>query len=185
MDKLGPVDEPTVDEIRASLRRMISDREMESGALSEPTDQAPDKLIERAVAEAMRDADAEVRAEATAAATKQGTERRAPPPAFGLPSGMPTATEPAPSVELSPRLLEQRWGAQLLSPHTDATVSAAFNQLTTSMLRSGSARTVEDLVEDMLRPMLRSWLDVNLPPLVEKLVREEIQRATRGCRGPA
>jgi cell pole-organizing protein PopZ len=67
-----------------------------------------------------------------------------------------------------------------LSPHTDAVVSGAFNQLATTMLRSGSARTLDDLVEDMLRPMLGSWLDVNLPPLVEKLVREQIERLS--CR---
>ena len=64
----------------------------------------------------------------------------------------------------------------LLSPSTDAVVRGAFNQLATTMLRSGSARTIDDLVEDMLRRMLGSWLDVNLPSLVEKLVREEIKR---------
>jgi hypothetical protein len=60
-------------------------------------------------------------------------------------------------------------------------VSSAFNQLATTML-SGSARTIDELVEDLLRPMLRSWLDVNLPPLVERLVREEIERVSRGRR---
>jgi cell pole-organizing protein PopZ len=40
-------------------------------------------------------------------------------------------------------------------------------------------RTLEDLVEDMLRPMLKSWLDENLPPLVERLVRAEIERLSR------
>ena len=61
-------------------------------------------------------------------------------------------------------------------------MSGAFNQLATTMLLSGSARTVDDLVEDLLRPMLRSWLDINLPPLVERLVREEIERVARGRR---
>ena len=37
-------------------------------------------------------------------------------------------------------------------------------------------RTLEDVVREMLRPMLRSWLDDNLPTLVERLVRAEIER---------
>ncbi len=43
-----------------------------------------------------------------------------------------------------------------------------------------NARTLDDLVEDMLRPMLKSWLDDNLPSLVERLVRAEIERVSRG-----
>jgi len=34
----------------------------------------------------------------------------------------------------------------------------------------------------MLRPMLKSWLDDNLPSLVERLVRSEIERVSRGGR---
>jgi hypothetical protein len=67
----------------------------------------------------------------------------------------------------------------LLLPKTDAVVTGAFNQLATTMLCSGRARTLDDLVEDMLRPMLVSWLDVYLPPLVEKLMWEEIERRSR------
>ena len=47
---------------------------------------------------------------------------------------------------------------------------------------SRSGRMVDELVEDMLRPLLRNWLDDNLPPLVERLVREEIERVSRGRR---
>lgn len=71
--------------------------------------------------------------------------------------------------------------APLLSQQTDSAVSAAFADLASTML-SGSARTLEDLVQDMLRPMLKSWLDENLPTMVEKMVREEIERVAR--RGP-
>ena len=45
-----------------------------------------------------------------------------------------------------------------------------------------NARTLEDLVKDMLRPMLKGWLDENLPPMVERLVRAEIERVSRGGR---
>lgn len=68
----------------------------------------------------------------------------------------------------------------LLSPDAQATASAAFGALASTMLsHSGGARTLEEIVEDLLRPLLKAWLDQNLPPLVEKLVREEIQRVAR------
>jgi uncharacterized protein len=41
-----------------------------------------------------------------------------------------------------------------------------------------NARTLQDLVREMLRPMLKSWLDDNLPTLVERLVLAEIERMT-------
>ena len=43
-----------------------------------------------------------------------------------------------------------------------------------------NAKTLEDLVKEMLRPMLQHWLDNNLPTLVERLVRQEIERVARG-----
>ena len=45
---------------------------------------------------------------------------------------------------------------------------------------SNNARTLEDLVKEMLRPMLKAWLDDNLPGLVERIVRAEIERVSRG-----
>ena len=69
----------------------------------------------------------------------------------------------------------------LLSTATDQSVSHAFNLLTHTVLNH-NARTLEDLVTEMLRPMLRDWLDLNLPPLVERLVRAEIERVARGSR---
>jgi cell pole-organizing protein PopZ len=69
-------------------------------------------------------------------------------------------------------------GGSLLSPRSDAVVSSAFNQLAGSILTNNS-RTIEQVAEDMLRPLLKDWLDENLPPLVERLVREEIERVSR------
>ena len=43
-----------------------------------------------------------------------------------------------------------------------------------------NARTLEDFVREMLRPMLKTWLDDNLPAMVERLVRAEIERVSRG-----
>ncbi len=46
------------------------------------------------------------------------------------------------------------------------------------LLRSGGP-TIEDLVRDELRGQLKLWLDSNLPPMVERLVRQEIERLVR------
>jgi uncharacterized protein len=67
----------------------------------------------------------------------------------------------------------------LLSRETSAAVDSAFNALAQTVLVQ-NARTLEDLVREMLRPMLKSWLDDNLPGLVERLVRAEIERVARG-----
>jgi cell pole-organizing protein PopZ len=70
---------------------------------------------------------------------------------------------------------------RLLSPQANESVSGAFSALAHTILAQ-NARTLEDLVSEMLRPMLKDWLDDNLPPLVERLVKEEIERVSRGRR---
>jgi uncharacterized protein len=71
---------------------------------------------------------------------------------------------------------------RLLSSATSAAVDSAFNSLAQTVLVQ-NARTLEDLVREMLRPMLKSWLDDNLPSMVERLVRTEIERVSRGRMG--
>jgi hypothetical protein len=68
---------------------------------------------------------------------------------------------------------------QILSQTTVSAVESAFNTLAHTVL-SNNARTLEDLVKEMLRPMLKSWLDDNLPGLVERIVKAEIERVSRG-----
>lgn len=46
------------------------------------------------------------------------------------------------------------------------------------IVRSGET-SLEGLVREMLRPMLAEWLDKNLPPMVEDLVRQEIARIVK------
>lgn len=67
----------------------------------------------------------------------------------------------------------------LLAPSTTAAVDSAFSSLAQSVLAK-NARTLDDLVSEMLRPMLKAWLDDNLPELVERIVRDEIERVSRG-----
>jgi hypothetical protein len=67
----------------------------------------------------------------------------------------------------------------LISNATMAAVDNAFNSLAHTVL-GNNARTLEDLVKEMLRPMLKAWLDDNLPGLVDRIVRAEIERVSRG-----
>ena len=178
----------------------FSDEEHELGGGT--TDEAADIMIELTIEQAMANAEAEGHAEATAVPTAPKAEQyaaasssvmTAQPPRAALAVGSAAPFAPAPTtapVTTGVSGESGRTGAAraavaweragpplpLLSPSTDAVVRGAFNQLATTMLRSGSARTIDDLVEDMLRRMLGSWLDVNLSSLVEKLVREEIKR---------
>jgi len=68
---------------------------------------------------------------------------------------------------------------ELISNETIAAVDSAFKTLAHTIIGQ-NARTLEDLVKEMLRPMLKSWLDDNLPSLVERIVRAEIERVSRG-----
>jgi uncharacterized protein len=68
---------------------------------------------------------------------------------------------------------------RLLSAASSVAVDSAFNALAQTVL-SQNARTLEDLVREMLRPMLKAWLDDNLPGMVERMVRAEIERVSRG-----
>ncbi|MFD1197313.1 PopZ family protein [Brucella gallinifaecis] len=69
----------------------------------------------------------------------------------------------------------------ILSEDTERKVSAAFQDLNHAV-HSEPRRSFDEIASDILRPMLQNWLDTNLPPLVERLVREEIERVVRGER---
>ncbi|MES2749877.1 MAG: DUF2497 domain-containing protein [Pseudomonadota bacterium] len=84
----------------------------------------------------------------------------------------PAYDEPAPQPREMPH-------QQMMSNTTVSAVESAFNALANTVL-SNNARTLEDLVKEMLRPMLKSWLDDNLPNLVERIVKAEIERVSRG-----
>jgi cell pole-organizing protein PopZ len=67
----------------------------------------------------------------------------------------------------------------LFSAATDSAVSAAFNMLAASRLANNSDE-IMTLARDMIRPLLRTWIDENLPSMVERMVRAEIERVARG-----
>lgn len=96
-------------------------------------------------------------------------EQAAPTPA-------PPPRPPEPPVETIPPAPER-----IVSHETTASVGQAFNLLSHTV-QARSSKTMEELVKEMLKPMLKDWLDDNLPPLVERLVRAEIERVARGPR---
>jgi cell pole-organizing protein PopZ len=101
-------------------------------------------------------------AEVSVSAAAAGTAQR----------GVPRARAAGSRRETAPR-------KALLSPKVDASIAASFQDLSQAML-AGNSRKLDEVVEDLLRPMLKQWLDGNLPQMVERLVREEIERVSRG-----
>jgi cell pole-organizing protein PopZ len=68
----------------------------------------------------------------------------------------------------------------IISPMAGRQVAAKFGELSEAFA-ARSKKTFDEMAEQMLRPMLQEWLDNNLPLLVERLVREEIERVARGA----
>jgi cell pole-organizing protein PopZ len=119
-------------------------------------------------AKAAPEPEPEMDAWAAAEAMEEEQEVAAPPP--------PPAFKP-----ISSGVLARDVGEVLLAPEAGDAVSSAFSSLAHTILAQ-NARTLDDLVQEMLRPMLKSWLDDNLPTIVERLVRAEIERVSRGPR---
>jgi len=173
--------EPSMEEILASIRRIISDDEG------------------RAAAERAHGIEADSDDPLASLATF-------PRPAPLLPSGFdrePSASDdgfhddrfgahdaedlpdyPRQSTDVAAAALEEPGADEaepLISRATDASVGQAFDLLAHTVL-AGTPRPIEEVVREMLRPMLRVWLDDNLPTIVERLVRAEIERVARGGR---
>lgn len=92
----------------------------------------------------------------------------------------PTYAEPpAPADEDANYYTAGDGASPLVSPDAAASVTAQFQTLAASMLINDSG-LLHDYAREMLRPMLKAWLDDNLPVLVERLVRAEIERVARG-----
>ncbi|TIP88246.1 MAG: DUF2497 domain-containing protein [Mesorhizobium sp.] len=85
-----------------------------------------------------------------------------------------------PKAEVFEDAAERPTRPAILSEHTGRQVAAAFGELSDAFA-SRSKKTFDEMAEEMLRPMLQDWLDNNLPTLVERLVREEIERVARGA----
>ncbi len=71
-------------------------------------------------------------------------------------------------------------GEPLVSPATDVSVATAFRTLVASHF-ARDPEAIAALTREALRPVLASWLDANLPALVERLIRDEIDRIAKGA----
>jgi cell pole-organizing protein PopZ len=216
MAKVSAAQEPSMEEILASIRRIISEDEagiapIKAADVVAPAAKLPSVAVSAADIDALFSArvqeitsheipSVELKAEhqpeparpepVRSEAPRTEASRPAPAaPALAEPRMLrpslpplpeprrpaPQAEKPAPRPSFEP---EPPAAAPLVSAATDAAVSSAFGDLANTVL-SSNARTLDDLVKEMLRPMLKTWLDTNLPPLVERLVREEIERLSR------
>ena len=157
--------EPSMEEILASIRRIIAeDGEEKPPEAAPPVAEAEEEVLE--LTEVLQD---EPPLEPAAPALVE-PEPEPPPLRPAAPAFAPRA-----NVEADDRLVSQ--------PVAAASV-AALSQLAALSQRPGlgignGQLTIEEMVRDLLRPMLRDWLDANLPSMVERLVKEEIGRMVR------
>jgi cell pole-organizing protein PopZ len=170
--------EPSMEEILASIRRIIADEDPADSAHSagEHLEAHPSRAAPPSPEPAAREGGfdsmlarlhASSRPASPASREPEPIERAAQP------------AEPARDDEERPAIRRDPREQGLISPATAAAVDAALNTLAEAVqVRSG--RTLEEVVTELLRPMLKSWLDDNLPSIVERLVRAEIERVTKG-----
>lgn len=152
-----------------SLRNTVSDAPV--SAATAPTAAL---LAEAAMHAAKVEAQAEAEERPASVAP---TAAPAEAPVFNPPPQQPAAATadrflPQVQAELSSSLLSEAAGAQ---------VARSFGELAAA-IDGSERRSLDEIAEEMLRPMLQDWLDDNLPTLVERLVREEIERVARGPR---
>ncbi|WBV41489.1 DUF2497 domain-containing protein [Pseudoroseomonas cervicalis] len=110
-------------------------------------------------------------------------ESQAPAPP-SAPEPKPAPAPAAPRAEAPrPQPSSPAEESGLVSPLAAAAAAAAIGQLARAVaddrkasVQRGGGVTIEDLVREELRPMLKSWLDQHLPPLVERLVKSEIEK---------
>jgi uncharacterized protein len=195
--------EPSMEEILASIRRIIADDQV---AMTQPKSEPPDSgelppaSVSRSSEPLAEAQDAEAVVAAELALPSPSGQPKGPEPRREIPEGAEsrdsaTRSEarrvvgPEDFAALAREMRPNRHRAApakeaaepLVSPATDAAVSASFNSLVASRFLQ-SEEQIEDMIRDMLRPMLKGWLDDNLPILVERLVRAEIERVARGGR---
>lgn len=168
-----PGGEPTMEEILASIRRIISEEETDAAA----------KPLE---------ADAEPEAFAPEAAPFPDLPEAEPDDVFDLtdivdePEPEPAPVRPRPRPSLAPiddvafELDEPSTGPGLIADDVAERAGAVFDRLERDMAVSHTpvGASLEGLVRELLKPMLKQWLNTYLEEIVERIVREEVERVT-------
>ena len=157
--------EPSMEEILASIRSIIAE------------ERSPAKPFEpKNSAKAAAPVSPQVvysRPDAPLRAPVASPERAEPSPAANSPGDVERQPERA--------LSGCEESGPLLSAETDRAVASAFDSLSANVA-ARSADLAEQAAREMLRPMLKTWLDENLPGIVERLVSAEIERVVKGTR---
>ena len=194
--------EPSMEEILASIRRIISDDDKEKEAVAKEEDEASevkDELVEEeegpmpepepepapepapVVQEANDDDDDDI-------LDLTDMEASDPEPLFEEQAYKPAEPEPEPveppaTPTTPPPATSTQPTASLVSPPQAGEARVSFERLTEKLNEDYSelpigngAVTLEGLTRELVRPMLKEWLDQHLPMTVERLVREEIER---------
>ncbi len=157
----NPQPEPSMEEILASIRRIISEDEEEPA--HKPTPRI--EPVRQAAPEPVRPIAAARPAPMNAAPAK-------PEPHF--------ATEDVEMIRKNSAEAMHDDDDGIIAERTADAASKAFMNLSQSVqVSDGRGRTLEDMVEEMIRPMIKDWLDANLATIVEEKVEEEVQRVAR------
>jgi cell pole-organizing protein PopZ len=197
--------EPTMEEILASIRRIISEDDAPAATAEEAPAAAAHAEAPAALAEPPMPA-VEPKAEPEIAlqpdlrpAPREDdvlelTERvethgdidvyvppaPEPEPAPVAAAAPPPRPEPAPFIAPAPAPAPPE---TLVGAAAASAAASAFGQLSAAIAMPRDNHTLEDVVRDMLRPLLKDWLDTNLPQIVQVAVAEEVERIARSRRG--
>lgn len=172
--------EPSMEEILASIRRIIADDEDRVVAAAAPAVQQAPLQAEPAP----RYAPAAAPSYSAPLSAVQPEPAPYPAPQYHAPAPQPSqrapqSPQPAPhAYQPAPEAYRPAPRAAEIDHGLNGGVGDAFRALEETA-RSGPQMTVEALVVDTIRPMLREWLDAHLPGLVKEMVRDEIERITR------
>ena len=176
-----------MEEILASIRRIISEDDAPEDAKAEPE---PEPEIEDEPVAAMPEPEPEIEDEPEEEDdVLELTETYETPSSVSIGDieayEPPVAAAPAPAPRPAPVAAAPRQAApadHLVSEHTASAAASAFGGLSSSLLVPHSERTLEDVTKELLRPLLQAWLDQNLPSIVEEQVRLEVERIARQSR---
>jgi len=195
--------EPTMEEILASIRRIISEDDKPAEAQGEVLDLKPAEPAP---------APEPVKAAPPPPAPKAAAQPAAPPPPkpapapapeiFSAPASEPeeeliiverqpetaplpppvaAAPAPRPAPAPEPRPVFRPLEDGLVAEPAAAKAAGQLGKLMGSMMVQ-SGITLDDVVRELMKPMLKDWLDANLPQLVEIEVQKEIERIRRMAR---
>ena len=203
--------EPTMEEILASIRKIISDdepvaaRPQGSPGVTSFREVAPEPVndfedIEDAtVGDILEETDQSMfeAEEAPAPVAPVATKITGPEFTFEQMLGSVRQTaevsaEPAPIARVAPTrtitpvpetpMQSARYAQSALTDeHTADVAAGALGKLISKMEIAGD-NTIEGLVREMLKPMIKEWLDANLAGIVEEKVEAEVQRIARMAR---